>query len=180
MKHKLLTLAGALALLAVLGKYYAPPVLAQVRAALVQDADNAARHFVQVHLLAHQPAGITSSGLCNDIYTVPAGQRLVIENFGIRTALANRGLATLTQTLTASPAPCGTLQHFTTSQPLVLLPSVFQATDTRNFDIYGNNQRVEAYADAGQVISVEIDTNSSFDNGTLFDVTMSGHLVSFP
>jgi hypothetical protein len=181
MKHKLLTFAGALALLAVLGKYYATPMLAQVRAALVQDVDNAARHFVQVSFLAHVPIGQTSTGLCNDIYTVPNNQRLVIDNFGIRTAItADINLVTITQTLTTSPAACGTTQHFATSTPVVLLPPIFEGFDTRNFRIYGNNQRLQVYADAGQVVSVELDTNNAIDNGTLFFVTMSGHLVSFP
>ena len=41
MKSNLLTLAGTLALVAVLGKFYAIPAVAQVtRAALVQDRDS--------------------------------------------------------------------------------------------------------------------------------------------
>jgi len=43
MKHKLLTLAGALALLAVLVNYNAKPVLAQLRAALVKNIDEPGR-----------------------------------------------------------------------------------------------------------------------------------------
>lgn len=46
MKQKMLAMAGVLALLAVLGRFYAQPVLAQVRAALVSDVDNPARGFV--------------------------------------------------------------------------------------------------------------------------------------
>ena len=43
MKNRLLTFAGALVLLAVLGSYYAKPLLATV-AALVQDRDSKGRN----------------------------------------------------------------------------------------------------------------------------------------
>ena len=43
MKNKLLTLAAALVLLAVVGKFYAKPVMAQIRATLTQDVDQPAR-----------------------------------------------------------------------------------------------------------------------------------------
>ena len=69
MKNKLLTMAGGLALVAVLGHFYAKPLLAQVRAALVQNVDEPARHVWTM-------AGNTG---VNNTYTVPAGQTLVIE-----------------------------------------------------------------------------------------------------
>lgn len=73
MKNKLLTLAGALALLVVLGKFYAAPAIAQaVRAALVQDRDNPAR----------QPFSAIVSGV-NGISSSPAvtaGTRLIVTN----------------------------------------------------------------------------------------------------
>ena len=72
MKNKLLTLAGGLALVAVLGHFYAKPLLAQVRAALVQNVDEPARHVWTM-------AGNTG---INNTYTVPAGQTLVIEEVG--------------------------------------------------------------------------------------------------
>ena len=48
MKNRLMTFAGALALLAVLGKFYAPPLMAQVKATFIQDVDQAARQPFQV------------------------------------------------------------------------------------------------------------------------------------
>jgi hypothetical protein len=44
MKNRLLTLAGVLALLAVVGKFYAEPVWAQARAALVKNIDERGRN----------------------------------------------------------------------------------------------------------------------------------------
>jgi hypothetical protein len=77
MKNKLLTLAGALALVAVLGKFYAVPVLAQVRAALVQDRDSKARSYYQTSNLS---CGYAVSICSIDLPVVPAGKRLIIEH----------------------------------------------------------------------------------------------------
>jgi len=180
MKKRLLTFVGALTLLGVLGHFYAKPLLAQVRAALVQDVDSPARHFVQVYTLAHQPSGIVGGGLCSDLYTVPSGQRLVIDNIDVRTELANGGLVILRQTLTTSAAGCQSISFFSSRQPIVLIPPMYEGADTRGFPIYGNSQRVQVYADTARVVSLAIDTNGTFDSGTLFAISMSGHLVTFP
>ena len=47
MKNRLWTFIAALVLLAVLGKFYAVPLVAQVRAAIVQDRDSKARNVYQ-------------------------------------------------------------------------------------------------------------------------------------
>lgn len=73
MKSKLLTIAAGLLLLAVVGKFYAPPVLAQVRAALVQDVDQPARAPFQVTV---------NADIKNFTFTsvpIPSGKRLVID-----------------------------------------------------------------------------------------------------
>jgi hypothetical protein len=44
MKNKLITLAATAALLAVLGHFYAKPLMAQVRAALTQNIDEPGRN----------------------------------------------------------------------------------------------------------------------------------------
>jgi hypothetical protein len=73
MKNRLLTFAGALALLAVLGHVYAKPLLAQVRAALVQNVDEPGRN----------PIALASGSVTGDdfFFTVPTGKRYVIETF---------------------------------------------------------------------------------------------------
>jgi len=76
MKNRLITLAGALALVAVLGKFYAVPAFAQVRAALVQDRDNKARSPFRTNVSCGYAAGVCAT----DLPPVPAGKRLVIEN----------------------------------------------------------------------------------------------------
>ena len=79
MKNRLLTLAGALALLAVLGKFYAVPLMAQVRAALVQDRDSKARNFYQAISTCQG-----TSGTCQIFFAaVPAGKRLIVEHVSV-------------------------------------------------------------------------------------------------
>ena len=79
MKNRLLTLAGTLALLAIFGRFYAVPVLAQVRAALVKNVDEKGR------IPYAQNANLectTATGFCNVAFPspIPAGKRLVVEN----------------------------------------------------------------------------------------------------
>lgn len=78
MKNRLLTLAGALALLAVFGKFYAVPVIAQVRAALVKNVDEKGR-------APYQQSGFvqcTNGNSFCDLFlpAVPANKRLVVEH----------------------------------------------------------------------------------------------------
>lgn len=81
MKNKLLTLAGALVLVAVLGKFYASPLLAQVRAALVQDRDNPARQPFNFFTLAQGSASGNVFTAGANLPAVPASKRRVITNF---------------------------------------------------------------------------------------------------
>lgn len=70
MKNKLLSLAGVLALLAVLGKFYAGPAIAQtVRAVLVQDRDSYPRQPFSIAFNNQQDVTIPAP---------PAGKRMVI------------------------------------------------------------------------------------------------------
>jgi hypothetical protein len=72
MKKQLTTVAVALALLAVLGHFFEKQLLAQVRAALVQNVDEPGRN----------PITLLGSGAGSANVTVPAGQRYVIQAFG--------------------------------------------------------------------------------------------------
>jgi len=73
MKKQLLTIIGALALLAVLGHFFEKQLLAQVRAALVQNMDEPGRNPITL-------SGSSTGGTAT--VTVPAGQRYVIQAFG--------------------------------------------------------------------------------------------------
>ncbi len=72
MRNKLLAVAGTIAVSALLGHFYAKPLLAQVRAVLIQNEDEPARHVWTFN----------GYSAFENSYTVPAGQTLVIEEVG--------------------------------------------------------------------------------------------------
>jgi hypothetical protein len=75
MKNRLLTMAGGLAMLAILGHFYAKPLLAQVRAALVSSIDEPGRIPYTVALPFSLNAGSMSAATAP---TIPSNKRLVI------------------------------------------------------------------------------------------------------
>lgn len=78
MKNRLATIAGALALIAVLGKYYAAPAIAQVvRAAVVKNIDEKGR--VSYVATANCPVPVANISCSAAFPPVPANKRLVIE-----------------------------------------------------------------------------------------------------
>jgi hypothetical protein len=86
-KKKMLTWAGMLATLAILGHYYSKPLIAQVRAALVRDSDNPALQPVMI--------GLSAGGGFPQSFHVPAGKRFVIEYMSWRASGGvNAGLIT--------------------------------------------------------------------------------------
>jgi hypothetical protein len=165
MRRKLLTMAGVLALLAVLGKYYAQPVFAQVRAALVSDVDNPARGFVQFSRLVGPPAGSSVHDWRQDLqYVVPAGKRLVIDNISaVSFALLSNTVTTPFLLVIGNNAGECNRDFFPNAFDLsivgnrtaVSVPLVYNGLDdsaSPNSNSYGNSMRVQAYADAGQCL----------------------------
>jgi len=75
-RKSLLAFAGAVAVFAVLGHYFARPLLAQARAALVRDVDNPAL----APFVLDTTFNLTTLNSQQLLVTVPAGKRLVIEN----------------------------------------------------------------------------------------------------
>ena len=68
-----------LALLTVVGKFYAVPVLAQVRATIVQDRDQEGRNIYQYY------SNCTGSqGTCTITFpTVPTGEQLIVKHVSL-------------------------------------------------------------------------------------------------
>ena len=161
MKNKLLTFAGALALLGVLGNFYAPPLMAQTRAALVQDVDQAARAPFQVTV----PVNIT-----NFTYTpvsIPSGKRLVVDYISLSGAAQTSGAYI---------------------QPLILLSSSVAGSATAVYYIapqqsgtapgqYYHTEKTTIYADSLSVGPAFAGFTPTF---MIFNVVISGHLVSIP
>jgi hypothetical protein len=160
MKNKLLTFAGALLLLAVLGKFYAKPVFAQVRAALVQDVDQPARAPFQ--------ATVTVNALTNFNYTtvsIPAGKRLVVDMVSMSGAAAGTGgsiqpIIILSSNVAGNP---NALFYFAPS-PSATLPEQFYSSQPTNI-----------FADSLQVGPAFAGFSPSF---MTFNVVISGHLIA--
>ena len=93
MKNRLLTFAGCLTVLLVLAKIYEKPLLAQVRAALVQNVDEPARNPYQEYIFSYLSNCSAGSQFCNFSYSaVPAGKRLVVTNISGYVDVANGSL----------------------------------------------------------------------------------------
>ena len=75
MKNRMMTLAGTLLLVAVLGKFYVPPLLAQVRAALVKNVDEPGRSPYQAVPVSTNDCGAYAF---LNFPPVPMGKRLVV------------------------------------------------------------------------------------------------------
>jgi hypothetical protein len=160
MKNRLLTFAGALALLAVLGKFYAPPLMAQVRAALVQDVDQPARAPFQY---------TATVNITNFTYTaipIPAGKRLVIDYVSLEGAAQTTGAYV---------------------QPIVILSSTVAGNNSLYYMApqqstvaagqYYKSEQVKIYADSLSVSPAFAGYTPTF---LIFNVTISGHLITVP
>jgi hypothetical protein len=159
MKHRLITLAGVLALLAVIGKFYAPPVMAQVRAALMQDVDQPARAPFQATVT------INSNNFVFTNIPIPAGKRLVIDYVSMSGAAATSG---------------------SYIQPIVLLSASVAGNPSVAY-YYGPNQSTTAagqyyhseqttiYADSLAAGPAYAGFSPTFE---VFNVNISGHLIT--
>ena len=159
MKNRLITLAAALVLFAVVGRFYAKPVMAQVRAALVQDTDQPARAPFQVTV----PVNVN-----NFVYTsvpIPAGKRLVIDfvafNGAAQTAGANiQPIILLSSSVAGGPA---STYYFGPNQ-----------STTTAGQYYANNP-VTIYSDSLAVGPAFAGYTPTFLS---FNVIISGHLIT--
>jgi len=161
MKRRLMTFAGALALLAVLGKFYAKPLMAQARAALVEDVDNPGRNPFQVTV----PININ-----NFNYTpvsIPAGKRLVVDYITMSGA---------TQTTGADVQPIIIFSSSVAGSSNCLYYVAPEQSGTVPGQYY-HTEKAAIYADQLSVSPAFAGFTPSF---MAFNVVISGHLISLP
>jgi hypothetical protein len=159
MKHRLLTFAGVLALLAVMGKFYAEPLMAQVRAALVKNVDERGRNPYTAFL----PCYSANTNSCTAFFpAVPANMELVVEHISMSvdtpTALANVDF----------------YGNGAQASPLLTV----QGKDASGNTIYIGNQPLLAYFSAGQTPSVAVFANAGSFEFVSGSVTLTGYLVN--
>jgi len=160
MKNKLLTLAAGLALVVIAGKFLAVPLLAQVRAALVQNVDEHGRIPYQS---SSQNSNCGPGILQCDVFfpAVPNNKRLVITHFDTFVLVNNSGnliymyLSTATSSNRAYP-------EFTAGPP-------FAGDST-----YVSSRPVEYYVDAGSAPVAHFNATQQVAPLT---ITLTGYLV---
>lgn len=158
MKTRLLQLAGGLALLAVLGKFYAVPLIAQVRAAVVKNIDEKGR--IPYQETQNGTCQVGSNRFCTvNFSAIPAGKRLVLEHVS---ALVN----------VFSPGVTAQRAVLTVNAPGNYLPM--------QSDAYGAtlNAQVLLYEDAGltpPILHIALNGSSNGSDGVL--ATISGYLI---
>jgi hypothetical protein len=180
MKKKLLTFAALSAILGVLGHFYAKPLMAQVRAALVSDVDNPARGFVQ---MAFRVAGGGTVSVVGDPqFTVPLGKRLVIDTVSAVSSDLGQHQATGGLWLLAGAAGSCRINTlvFPFSNPIAIVPLTYTGQDVFGNFRYAGIARLQSYLDSGQCLAITIDHDSVIPLTAGYEITVSGHLVSLP
>ena len=164
MKNRLLASAGCLAVLLVVGKIYEKPLLAQVRAALVQSIDEPGRN----------PFVLSST---NGQFTVPVGKRYVVEQYSAGCNVPN----TYAMTDLTLFTEFDNLQHQSHVSAHFVAPAGFQGTTAINF--YAATGMGPAYADGGSTItllSYASNGSGSIESTTCAFVSVSGHVINNP
>jgi hypothetical protein len=155
MKNRLFQLAGALALLAVLGKFYAVPAIAQIKTALVKNVDERGRSPYQQGIFLQCTAG---GGFCDfNFPPVPAGKRLVVEHISANIF-----------------APSGINAAF-----LVVSGGAYFSLPAHSFSLsslYSVNEVVLGYYEAGQSPLFRLAPSVS-DGSANAGATLTGYLV---
>lgn len=157
--------AVVLAVAAILGGVLAEPLLAQVRATLVKDADNGARQPFAASASTAFAAGQISAEAT--LLTVAAGKRAVIEHvscINYLDAANNFVRAELKYTANSSSAR----HQFVHTRVGASLAS--------GIDVWSFSQPVKAYADSSTAISVYLLRRLGAGSGGL-ECQISGHLV---
>jgi hypothetical protein len=161
MKNRLFTFAGLLALFAVLGKFYAPPLIAQVKAALVQDVDQPARAPFQVKV------PININNFTYTPVTIPAGKRLVVDYISMSGAA---------QTTGAYIQPIVIFSSSVAGNPSCLYYVAPEQSGTAPGQYY-HTEKAAIFADSLSVSPAFAGYSPSF---LAFNVVISGHLISVP
>lgn len=168
MNNRLLTFAATLAILLVLAKIYEKPLLAQVRAALVQNVDEPGRNALVL-------SG-NSDGLNPRVFlTVPAGKHYVIDQYSgscdVQSgfSLTNVALNAIAGGVRSTSSVAPHYQQYDGNSGGVLV------------NYWVGTGMGPVYADGGGTLEVEFSDNSTTGNvvKTCY-ANIVGHLVSNP
>ena len=162
MKNRTLQFAGMLALFAVIGKYYAVPAYAQVKAAIIQNRDEVGRNpFYQ-----QASCNTVTFSFCQVSFpAVPAGKRLVV------THISTLNLMPAANTITSTDLRIlnGSIKGF---YPVTLLPGTSSGFN------YATNENTLATFEAGEAPQyiTFVSNNANFQ----VVAVLSGYTVDIP
>jgi hypothetical protein len=163
MKNRLMQLAAGLALMAVLGKFYAVPLIAQVRAAVVKNIDERGRVPYMVQAQCNGGPGLTNQCAAS-FPAVSANRRFVVEYIN--------GNLVVTHTQFSGAF----LEVPSVGPSFIFLASHFELTNGDN-DLYSVSMPVVLYYEAGQIPVAHIHAFPVGNNQAVGSVTLSGYLV---
>jgi hypothetical protein len=162
MKNKLLTLAAGLALVVMAGKFFAVPLLAQVRAALVQNVDEHGRIPYQ---------STSQGGNCNGVLqcdaffpAVPNNKRLVITHFDTLVFVQNSG-SLIYMFLSTAPATFSSNKAY---------PEFTAGPPYAGDNTFISSRSVQFYVDAGSAPVVHFNASQGVYPVSL---TLTGYLL---
>jgi hypothetical protein len=75
-----------------------------------------------------------------------------------------------------SGTPCVTFAQTT----VAILPFIFRGSDTFGQPTYALHERLQTFAEPGETLGGNIDHTALVNDTVLYEVTLSGHLVSLP
>ena len=167
MASKLWTVAAALVLLAVVGKFYAKPVLADVRAALVQNTDEPGRN-----VFALQGSNFTVNPYFYSV-TVPAGKRYVIDQYSASCDIVSTTYMSQVEVDTV----VGGVQTFTSAPAHVVQANGFVGgQQVYNYEVSGAGP---VYADPGTTITLFANAAAGTGDTNIKDCyfSLQGHSI---
>jgi hypothetical protein len=175
---RLLIGAGAVMLVAVVLMVAAPRTVRAVVATLIRDIDNPGR-ATQVVQYCRANSGVGGFFNCTPDYTVPANDRLVIQQVeGNCTTPQGNTLANALFVVNSPVADQYGNTQINHQLPLVNEGSYFWGGPSVHL-LFVNSQAVNYYADPGSTFTFFADTNDLADNTTCF-FQFSGYLISYP
>jgi hypothetical protein len=166
MKTRLFTIFGTLAILLTIAHFFEKPILAQIRAALVQNVDEPGRNSLTLH-------ADTASGPFTS-FTAPAGKIYVIEAFTISCDVDSTTYMTDLSLYTSSDG----VQFQSSATPHLVQPN--GSVSSHAVNSWRGSGLTRVYASAGSTISMR-----AFDATQGLGVrdchfSISGYTVSAP
>lgn len=162
MKNKLIIIAASLALAVVLARVFEKPLVAQIRAALVQNVDEPGRN----------PFAIRNAGTQFE-FRVPAGKRYVVENFSALCNVPSSKVMTHIE-LEAS------LSESLLGDEVAYAPASFSSGPVSDGSrYYVASGTTHFYANAGTAIDV-YSQNAGGGPGNNCDFSVSGYVINNP